>query len=124
MAAVPYFFLYRRFWLWHYGMYWIPFFFSTPACMFGVTWLLERGERYQVGRGINRMWSFLGERSFEIYLCHLCFFELCLQLGARGWKQWILLAFIGICIGVLYHGVLDLIMKKWKLRQGKPAAAL
>jgi peptidoglycan/LPS O-acetylase OafA/YrhL len=124
MAAVPYFFLYRRFWLWHYGMYWIPFFFSTPACMFGVTWLLERGERYQIGRGINRIWSFLGERSFEIYLCHLCFFELCLQLGARGWKTWILLAFAGICIGILYHQVLDFVTKKWKLRRVKPASAL
>lgn len=51
MALVPYFFLYQKWTLWYYGMFWNLFFFSTPACMFGVTKLLEPPEGKRPGPG-------------------------------------------------------------------------
>lgn len=117
MALVPYYFLYRRDTLWYYGMYWILFFFSTPACMFGTTKLLHWQQRFLLGRGLNRLWRFLGNCSFEIFLCHLSFYELCLRIGVKGWPKWIVIAFTGICIGVAYHYALDFIQKKWRLRE-------
>lgn len=106
MALVPYFFLYRRNTLWYYGMYWILFCFSTPACMIFTTKLLAWKEKHSPGRWCNRLWAFLGTRSFEIFLCHLAFNELCLRIGIQGWPQWILIAFLGICIGIVYHEIL------------------
>lgn len=119
MAAVPWFFLVGRRYLWYYGMYWNLFFVSTPACMFGVTKLLDWQGRCLPGRALNRLWSFLGERSFEIYLCHLAFFETCLRLGIKGWPRWICIAVIGTCIGVAYHQVVDLGLRLWKRRGAK-----
>lgn len=117
MTVVPYFFLIGRRYLWYYGMYWILFFFSTPACMFGVTKLLEWQEKNALGRGVNRIWSFLGTRSFEIYLCHLAFYEMCLSLGIKGWPKWIAIACIGTCIGIVYHEVVNWCLRQWKNRK-------
>lgn len=117
MALVPYFFLYQKRTLWFYGMFWNLFFFSTPACMFGVTKLLDMQKNCALGRGLNRLWGFLGERSFEIYLCHLAFYDVCLRAGARGWGMWIAIAFIGTGIGIVYHQLVDLALKWWKQRK-------
>lgn len=117
MALVPYFFLYQKRLLWYYGMFWNLFFFSTPACMFGVTKLLELHEKCAMGRGVNKVLSFLGTRSFEIYLCHLAFYELCLRIGIQGWPQWICIAVIGTCIGIAYHEVVEFCLKWWKQRK-------
>lgn len=103
MAIVPYFFLIGRKYLWNYGMYWILFFFSTPATAFGLTKIMEWQEKNALGRKVNGVWNFLGTRSFEIYLCHLAFYELCLALKVQGWGKWILIAGIGTCMGIVYH---------------------
>lgn len=116
MAVVPYFFLYQKWTLWYYGMFWNLFFFSTPACMFGVTKLLDIQKKNALGRGLNRLWGFLGERSFEIYLCHLAFYELCLKLGVQGWSKWICIACIGTGIGIVYHEAVNLGLRLWKKR--------
>lgn len=117
MALVPYYFIFKKHLLWYYGMYWILFFFSTPACMFGTTKLLDWQSRFAPGRGLNKLWDFLGARSFEIYLCHLAFYSVCLRLGVQGWSRWIPIALIGTCIGIVYHELLTFIQKKWRLRR-------
>lgn len=119
MALVPYIFLYQKWLLWYYGMFWSLFFFSTPACMFGVTKLLDWQKKRVLGRGLNRLWAFLGERSFEIYLCHLAFYECCLRLGLRGWPRWICAAVVGTCIGIAYHEAVNLCLKWWKQKRAK-----
>ena len=70
-----------------------------------------------MGRGVNKVLSFLGTRSFEIYLCHLAFYELCLRIGIQGWPQWICIAVIGTCIGIAYHEVVEFCLKWWKQRK-------
>lgn len=117
MAAVPYFFLYQKRLLWYYGMFWNLFFFSTPACMFGVTKLLDLQAKNALGRGLNRLWGFLGIRSFEIYLCHLMFYGICLRLGIRGWGKWIAIACIGTVLGIVYHELVNLGLRLWKQRK-------
>ena len=123
MALVPYFFLIARQYLWFYGMYWILFFFSTPATAFGLTKIMEWQEGNALGRGLNRMWGFLGSRSFEIYLCHLAFYELCLALKVQGWPKWILIAAIGTGIGIVYHQVVYWATAKWKAHKREKSAA-
>jgi peptidoglycan/LPS O-acetylase OafA/YrhL len=115
IAAVPWFFLRARWTLWRYGMFWNLFFCSTPACLFGVTKLLALQEKTRLGCGFNRLMAFLGERSFEIYLCHLAFYECCLRMGLRGWPQWLLAALVGTCLGIGYHELVA-----WVQRQRKP----
>ncbi len=117
MAAVPYFFLVGRRYLWFYGMYWNLFFVSTPMCMFLTTWCLEKHEGCALGRGVNRALSFLGTCSFEIYLCHLALFDCCLKLGVRGWPRWICLAVLGTGIGIAYHYVVEAALARWRRRQ-------
>lgn len=117
MAIVPYFFLVGRKYLWYYGMYWIPFFFVTPACAFGLTWLMERQTKNTVGQKINRIWGFLGVRSFEIYLCHLAFYELCLALDVQGWLRWIIIAAVGTVIGICYYQVVQWALSWWGMRK-------
>lgn len=117
MAIVPYFFLIKTEYLWHYGMYWILFFFSTPACMFWVTKLLDVQERWAPGRALNRVWRFLGARSFEIYLCHLVVYSIWLRLGAKGKLTWICIAIIGTCLGIVYHELVNWCLKCWKQKK-------
>lgn len=122
MAAVPYFFLIGRRFLWYYGMYWNLFFVSTPLCMFSTTKILEAQDRFALGRGINRMWSFLGTRSFEIYLCHLALYDCCLKLGIQGWPQWIGIAVLGTGIGIAFHEVVEWCLRWWKKNRAATAA--
>lgn len=117
MGLVPYYFIYKKNLLWYYGMYWILFCFSTPACMFYTTKLLDWQEKWAVGRVLNRVWNFLGVRSFEIFLCHLAFYELCLRVGIQGWVHWILIACVGVCIGIAYHEVLGAVQRRLALRK-------
>ena len=122
MAIVPYFFLIGRRYLWNYGMYWILFFFSTPATAFGLTKIMEWQEKNALGRKVNGVWNFLGTRSFEIYLCHLAFYELCLALKVQGWRKWILIAVIGTCMGIVYHQIVNWATAKWKARKAAASA--
>lgn len=109
--VVPFFFLVKTRYLWYYGMYWLPFFAAAPLTMFGLSKLVELQEKNAPGRLLNRFWRFFGDRSFEIYLCHLAFYEMCLSLGLRGWPKWILAAVLGTGIGALYHQVLQRLQK-------------
>lgn len=117
MAVVPYYFIYRKNTLWYYGMYWILFFFSTPTCMFGVTKLLEWQDKCKVTRLWNRLIEFLGNRSFEIYLVHLAFFYVMLDMGFRTWKAWIVFAFVGITLGCIYNYLVNLVLSRVKKKQ-------
>ena len=91
-----------------YGFWWHPFLLSTPGCLYGTTWLMEKQERWKVTRAVNRGLGFLGGKSFEIYLIHIFIYSLGLYFGAQGWKQWILLALAGLRVGVGYGQLIDL----------------
>jgi len=122
LAVVPYFFLYGKRYLWYYGMFWNEFFFSAPLWMFCLSKVLDLQERFRAGRIVNKVWAFLGARSFEIYLCHLALYDSCLKLGIQGWPKWIFIACLGTGIGIAFHEVVELGLKWWKQRR-TPAAA-
>ena len=117
MAAVPYFFLVARRYLWYYGMYWNLFFVASPLWMYGISKAMELNDKFLPGRWINKMWEFLGVRSFEIYLCHLALYDSMLKLGVQGWPKWICIAAGGTCIGILYHQVVEWCLAWWKRRK-------
>lgn len=122
MAILPYFFLIKTRYLWYYGMYWNLFILSTPGCMLGVTRLMELEDKCALGRGVNRVWSFFGVRSFEIYLCHLALYDCCLKLGIQGWPQWIGIAVLGTCIGIAWHQVVEAVLRWYRGKRAGVAA--
>ena len=116
IVVVPVFQLRRRY-LWYYGLYWNLFVIASPFWMYGITKLLEWQDRIAPGRWVNKAWSFLGARSFEIYLCHLALYDSCLKMGIQGWKKWILIACLGTGIGIAFHEVVERCLKWWKQRK-------
>ena len=114
MAAVPYYFLYARRTLWYYGMYWNLFFLASPLWMFGISGLLYLQDKLLPTRWLNKLWAFLGARSFEIYLCHLALYDTMLNHGVQGWRNWILIAIAGTLCGILFHQVVELCTVWWK----------
>ena len=117
MAVVPYYFLIARNTLWYYGMYWNLFFVASPLWMHGISKLLELQDKILPGRWLNKVWEFLGVRSFEIYLCHLALYDTMLKHGVQGWPKWILIAVAGTCIGIVYHQAVEFCLAKWKARK-------
>ena len=122
MALVPYFFLIGRRYLWYYGMYWYLFCPAAPLWMFGISKLLELQDKIAPGRVLNKIWSFLGVRSFEIYLCHLALYDTMLKLHVHGWPQWICIAAAGTGIGIAFHEVVEWCLRKWNSRKTASAA--
>ncbi len=98
-----------------YGLWWHPFLISTPGCLYFTTWLLEKHEGWTPTRYLNRGLSYLGGRSFEIYLCHIFVYTVGLYLGVQGWARWILLALSGLVIGCLYGKLVEL-LTEWRRR--------
>ena len=99
-----------------YGFWWHPFFFSTPATLYGITWVLERLEKRKPTALLNRGLEFLGGKSFEIYLLHLLVYTVGMTLGVRGWKKWICLALLGILTGIGYSLLVDA-FTAWRKRR-------
>ncbi len=99
------------------GFWWHPFLFSTPGCLYFTTWCLEKHEKWKPTRLLNRGLSFLGGRSFEIYLCHLMVFTVGYYAGVQGWTRWILLALFGLLLGIVYSLVINRITAWWGQRR-------
>ena len=95
-----------------YGFWWHPFLLSTPATLYGITWALERFEKWKPTALLNRFLEFLGGKSFEIYLLHLLVYTAGLTFGVHGWKKWICLAVLGILAGVGYSCLVDWALKR------------
>ena len=113
MAVVPYYFLVKTNTLWYYGMYWNLFVISTPAWMFALTKLLELQEKILPGQLLNKFWKFLGESSFEIFLCHLCLYSIILKYDLfHSWAAWICIAITGTAIGLAFNRLVNFLMKK------------
>lgn len=98
-----------------YGFWWHPFLLSTPGCLYLTTWLLEKQERWAATRILNRGLTYLGGKSFEIYLWHILVYTVGLYSGVRGWGNWILLALCGLAAGIGYGKLLD-IFTSWRRR--------
>ena len=99
-----------------YGFWWHPFLLSTPGCVYFVTWLMEKQERWKVTRAWNKGLTFLGGKSFEIYLCHIFIYTVGLYFGIRSWGKWILLAILGIIVGVAYGKLVEY-FTAWRKRR-------
>lgn len=89
-------------WMAKYGFWWHPYFLSTPGCLYFTSWCLEKHEKWALTRQVNRGLSFLGGKSFEIYLCHLLVYTVALHFGLTGWLPWIGMAVLGLALGCLY----------------------
>ena len=122
MAAVPYIYIYHHNILWYYGMYWLPFVIAAPFWTDIITKALHLQEKFGLGRLINRFWDFIGARSFEIYLCHLAVYNVCLRLGFHSWGAWVCIAAIGTLTGICYHEVVVFCQKQYKNRKTKKLA--
>lgn len=96
-----------------YGFWWHPYLLSTPGCLYLITWCLEKHEKWAPTRWLNRGLSFLGNRSFEIYLCHILVYMLGWYFGVRSWGGFLLLALGGITLGCVYNKIVTL-LTSWR----------
>jgi peptidoglycan/LPS O-acetylase OafA/YrhL len=99
-----------------YGFWWHPFLLSTPGCLYFATWCLQKREQWRWGRKLNQGLTLLGNRSFEIYLCHILVYTVALYFQVQGWGWWILLALGGFALGSLYSGLVTWATAKRKAR--------
>ena len=90
-----------------YGFWWHPYLFSTAGCLYFTTWCLEKHEKWRLTRLLNRGLAFLGNNSFEIYLCHILVYTAGLYFGITGWIKWIGLALCGIIAGCIYNRMVN-----------------
>lgn len=95
-----------------YGFWWHPYLFSTPGCLYFTSWCLQKHEKWAPTRALNRFLSFLGGKSFEIYLWHILVYTVALTFGlcstgAEGWLLWALMAVLGIVAGCVYSVVIN-----------------
>lgn len=116
VSMVGLYFLVTRFpWsLSKYGFWWHPYFFATPGLIYGLTWLLDKQAHTALGKQINRFFSFLGGKSFEIYLWHLLVYSVALYLGVKGWIPWIAMAICGIVCGCIYSVIIQKLTSRRK----------
>lgn len=102
-----------------YGLWWHPYLFSTPGCLFFTSWCLQKHEKWAITRALNRFLRFLGENSFEIYLWHILVYTVALTLGlpntgAKGWLLWGLMAVLGIALGCGYGKIVSRLLARRK----------
>lgn len=102
-----------------FGFWWHPYLFSTPGCLYFTSWCLEKHEKWGLTRKLNRFLSFLGGKSFEIYLWHILVYTTALQFGlantgAKGWLLWAVMAVLGIVAGCVYSTVINKITARRK----------
>jgi peptidoglycan/LPS O-acetylase OafA/YrhL len=86
----------------YYGLWWHPYLLSTPGCLYFTTWCLEKHEKWAPTRLLNRGLSFLGGKSFEIYLVHILVYTVALYFGLSGWLPWVGMALLGLTLGCCY----------------------
>ena len=97
-----------------FGFWWHPFLFSTPGCLYFTTWCLEKHEKWAPTRLLNRGLSFLGTRSFEIYLCHLLVYTVAYDIGIRSWGGWGIVFLLGFTVGCIYHFIVNKVTARLK----------
>lgn len=61
--------------LWSHGLYWYPFLLIAPNFCILASLAAEALDRFSPGRRILGVLSKIGTYSFEIYLCHIPFYE-------------------------------------------------
>lgn len=104
-----------------FGLWWHPYLFSTPGCLYFTTWCLEKHEKWAPTRLLNRGLSALGGKSFEIYLCHILVYSVALYMGlcrtgAKGWLLWGLMAVLGLVSGSIYSIIINKVLARRKHR--------
>ena len=97
-----------------FGFWWHPFIFSTPGCLYFTTWCLEKHEKWAPTRLLNRGLSFLGNRSFEIYLCHILVYTIAYDIGIRSWGLWGIVFLLGFTVGCVYNFIVNKVTARIK----------
>ena len=101
-------------WLSKYGFWWHPYFFSTPGCLYFASWIHEKFDKWKPTRLLNRIFTWLGGKSFELYLVHLFVYMVALNIGITGYIPWIGVALLALILGILYSILVNTILSKRK----------
>ena len=99
--------------LWHYGLYWYPFFLIAPCLVFYLGKAEKLLSRLSFMAPLLGCVRLFGRASFELFLCHVFLFESMYTRfpdGLPGW-QWALLYALALVIGLLYRAFVQVLTK-------------
>lgn len=65
--------------MWIHGLAWYPFILVTPGLCAGISYLCKIIHPTRIGSLIIRLFSFIGQHTFEIYLIHIFLFDIYLN---------------------------------------------
>ncbi len=91
--------------LWSYGLHWFPFIVIAPASIILLSRMFGAFEKVVLGRGIKKLFAFLGEASLEIYLLHIVLFELFYKNTYTN-MEWLGIIVLMLGAGILYHFII------------------
>lgn len=95
--------------LWNYGLYWYPFIFITPACVFFLCRLFDLLSKIAIGRLVSFIFEIMGTCSLEIYLLHINLFA-SLPFTSNWFR------FVAMCVVVilsyLFHNIVAIVLRQ------------
>lgn len=98
--------------VWGFGIWWYPFLLIVPGMCFLLGLIFEGMDRIKGVRLLLKPVKLIGKASFEIYLLHIAAFDIMPgYLWVSSNKRWLALAAASIAAGVLYHLLVEAVMK-------------
>lgn len=98
--------------VWGFGIWWYPFLLIVPGMCFLLGLVFEGMDRIKGVRLLLKPVKLIGEASFEIYLLHIAAFDILPgYLGVSSNKRWLALMAASVAAGVLYHLLVEAVMK-------------
>lgn len=104
--------------LWSYGLWWYPFILITPFLCLAMSFLFKLMEKSTFGNKINRLFSSIGDCSFEIFLVHIFLFEIATDYGVASTGKWLIVLLLVVPITFVLKLISKTISDKLK---AKPA---
>lgn len=98
--------------VWGFGIWWYPFLLIAPGICFLLGLIFEGVDRIKGVRLLLKPVKLIGKASFEIYLLHIAAFDILPgYLGVSSNKRWLALMAASVAAGVLYHLLVEAVMK-------------
>lgn len=103
ITCILYLINYNESLLWKYGIWWYPFIIIVPFICLMSSVIFDKITKIKLGRILVKIFEWIGDNSFEIYLIHIWAFSYCVDNNYINHNYgWILLGLGCILVSYLY----------------------